>query len=100
MILNRNTKQRLSSGLQMHLTDHQIRLLEIVDEVRWGEEEKLNDYKYHLLRRALGEGDNVIVFEMEQAVSFRQANRDIKEGPKQGAERSPWMKTWLDNPDA
>ena len=79
----------------MHLTDHQIRLLKIVDEVRWGEEEKLDVYKYHLLRRALGERDNVIVFEMEQAVAFRQANRDIKEGPPPGPERSPWINTWI-----
>ena len=82
----------------MHLTDHQLRLLEIVDEVRWGEEEKLNDYKYHMLRRALGEGDGVITFEMEQAVSFRQANRNIKQGPEPGHLRSPWMNTWLSDP--
>lgn len=99
MILNRKTKQRRSSGLEMHLTDHQLRLLEIVDEVRWGEEEKLNDYKYHLLRRALGEGDGVIAFEMEQAVSFRKANREISQGPDKGPDRSPWMKTWLEDPD-
>ena len=84
----------------MHLTDHQLRLLEIIDEFRWGEEEKLNHYKYHLLRRAMGEGDGVIQFEMEQAVSFRQANREIKQGPEPGPMRSPWMDTWLDLPGA
>ena len=79
----------------MHLTDHQIRLLKIVDEVRWGEEEKLDIYKYHLLRRALGERDTVIVFEMEQAVAFRQTHPQIKEGPTNALARSPWIRTWI-----
>lgn len=82
----------------MHITDHQIRLLKIVDEVRWGEEEKLDEYKYHLLRRALGERDTVIIFEMEQAVAFRRANREIRQGPDDGPQRSPWIETWIKDP--
>lgn len=82
----------------MQLTDHQIRLLQIVDCVRWGEEEKLDLYQYHLLRRAMGEGDLVVSFELEQAAAFRQANPEIRQGPEEPSERSPWIRTWLKDP--
>lgn len=84
----------------MQITDHQIRLLKIVDCVRWGEEEKLDLYQYHLLRRAIGEQDPVVTFELEQAASFRVANPEIRSGPEEPYERSPWIKTWLNDPAA
>lgn len=84
----------------MEITDHQIRLLKIIDCVRWGEEEKLDLYQYHLIRRAIGEQDLVVTFELEQAARFRQANPDIRSGPEEPALRSPWIETWLKDPTA
>lgn len=79
----------------MELTDHQLRLLRIVDSVRWGETPRLNEYNYHLLLRALGQRDPVISFEMTQAVSFLKSH-DLKPppSPPPGPLRSPWIDTW------
>ncbi|MGA0021028.1 hypothetical protein [Vulcanococcus sp.] len=88
----------------MELTDHQIRLLKIVDSVRWGEADRLGEYEYVLIRRALGERDTVITFELEQAVAAMQARRaagqlEPSEAPPEGSpERSPWLDTWMRNP--
>lgn len=88
----------------MELTEHQIRLLKIVDCVRWNEADKLGDYEYVLIRRALGEHDAVITFEMEQAVAAVRARRaagllDSTTAPAEGTpERSPWLDTWMRNP--
>lgn len=83
----------------MQLSDHQLRLLEIVDHVRWQEAEHLGIYEYHLLRRALGEHDMVVTFEMEQAVAFAQAHTEKPESPPEGTPgRSPWRRTWLIDP--
>lgn len=77
------------------LTDHQRRLLLIVDQVRWGEPPTMVEYL--LVRRALGEGDAVITFELERAVDHYLLNRDaMPESPPIGShERSPWMRTWV-----
>ena len=77
------------------LTDHQRRLLEIIDQVRWGESPSLIEYL--LVRRALGEGDEVIQFELERAVEHYLLNREaMPESPAIGTpERSPWMRTWI-----
>lgn len=77
------------------LTDHQIKILKIVDHVRWGEEDDLDLYKYHLVRRAVGQKDVVIEFELQQAVDHAQAFQG--QGfptPPPGPERSPWIETW------
>lgn len=85
----------------MELTDHQIRLLRIVDAVRWAEQDSLGPYEYTLLRRALGENDTVVTFELEQAVAALQARRaagvlESTTAPPQGSPgRSPWMDTWM-----
>lgn len=79
----------------MELSEYQIRLLEIVDHVRWQEAEYLNPYEYVLIRRALGEGDKVIQFELEQAAAFVQAHPERPASPPPGPQRSPWMNTWL-----
>ena len=80
------------------LTDHQIRLLMIVDKVRWSEEEGLDEYQYRLVQRALGTKDVVIEFEMKRAVEFREWHRirkiDYPSSPPHGPLRSPWMETW------
>lgn len=77
------------------LTDFQVRLLQIIDEVRWGEEEKLDGFKYHLVVRALGLGDHVIAFEIDQAVAhYQHHNRNPPPSPPPGALRSPWIETW------
>ena len=79
----------------MELTDYQIKLLKIVDEYRWGEADKLDAYKYHLVRRALGEKDPVITFEMEMAARFVSFwGNNPPRSPKPGPLRSPWIKTW------
>lgn len=79
----------------MELTDHQIKILKIVDAVRWNDVEHLNAYNYHLLRRAVGLKDVVITFEMEQACAFVRAhNMNPPPSPPPGPERSPWMETW------
>ena len=95
----------MSSGL----TDHQIRLLKVIDHVRWGEEEHLDAFKYHLLRRAIGQKDEVLEFELEQAVNAYTAyatERGLKIGdrlvdaPAEGtSERSPWMGSWDVTPE-
>lgn len=77
------------------LTDHQIRLLQIVDKVRWGEEEMLDGFQWHMVRRAIGIGDHVVEYELEQAVNFYQHhNRKPPASPPPGARRSPWLETW------
>ena len=79
----------------MQLTDHQVMLLKIVDHIRWDESEGLDLYKYHLLRRAVGQKDHVIEFELKQAVDHQQAFQG--QGyptPPPGARRSPWLETW------
>ncbi len=83
----------------MQLTDHQLRLLEIVDCVRWQEADRLGLYEYHLLRRALGEGDPVVTFELEQAVAWAQSHPEAPPSPPEGLpERSPWRRTWQGDP--
>ena len=83
---------------EMELTDHQIRLLMIVDKVRWSEEEGLDEYQYRLVQRALGTKDVTIEFEMKRAVEFREWHRvrkiDYPSSPPPGPLRSPWMETW------
>ncbi len=90
----------MSSGL----TDHQIRLLKVIDHVRWGEEEHLDAFKYHLLRRAIGQKDEVLEFELEQAVNaytayatargLKLGDRLVDAPPAGSSERSPWMGSW------
>lgn len=82
----------------MALSEYQTRLLALVDHVRWQEAEHLGVYEYHLLRRALGEHDVVITFEMERAVAFAQAHPDKPPSPPEGPERSPWLLTWASDP--
>ena len=79
----------------MDLTDHQKRLLELVDCVRFGEIEKLGAYEYHLLRNALGEGDVVVNFEMQQAVGFYTAN---PEAARPDDYQPRWVETWIAHP--
>ena len=86
------------------ITDHQIRLLKVIDHVRWGEEEHLDAFKYHLLRRAIGQKDEVLEFELEQAVNAYTAyatelglkigDRLVTSPPLGSSERSPWMGSW------
>ncbi len=77
------------------LTDHQIRLLQIIDHVRWAEEDELNAYEYQLVRRAMGQRCPVVRFELEQAVKFLVANdRNPPPSPEPGPDRSPWIDTW------
>lgn len=79
----------------MKLTDHQLALLETVDRVRWGEEDKLDALQYHQLRRALGVGDPVITMELELAVAHLNAHGGTPPpSPPPGSDRSPWMLTW------
>jgi len=79
----------------MDLTDHQLKLLKIIDCVRWGEEEGLGAYNLELLTRAYGNGDKLITFEWEQAAEWARA-WDLKPppSPEPGPLRSPWMETW------
>ena len=76
------------------LTDFQIRLLKIADHVRWSEEEQLDAFKYHLVRRALGQQDHVVETEMRMAVEAMQAMEGMESPPIGSPMRSPWMLTW------
>lgn len=70
-------------------------LLKIIDHVRWDEGDALDLYKYHLLRRAVGQKDHVIEFELKQAVDHQQAFQGQGvSSPPPGARRSPWLETW------
>ncbi len=82
------------------LTDHQIELLEIIDCVRWGEEEKLGPIEYHQIRRAVGVGDPIIFHELKLAVDHELAhNRRPPPSPPPGPERSPWILDYFDHDD-
>lgn len=88
------------------LTDHQIRLLKVVDHVRWGEHYRLDGFKYHMIRRAVGQKDPLIDFEFRLAVEElnRKGGADHAtnhpedpawQSPDEGTrERSPWMTTF------
>lgn len=81
--------------MSKELTDHQVKLLKIVDHVRWDEDEELDLYKYHLVRRAIGLEDHVIEFELKQAADHQQAfSGQGHPTPPPGARRSPWIETW------
>lgn len=79
----------------MLITSHQKHLLELVEAVRYGEVEKLGAFEYHLLRRALGEGDVVVNFEMEQAVAFYKANPNAT---RPDGVQPRWVETWQVDP--
>ncbi|MGB0873687.1 MAG: hypothetical protein ACPGSE_00390 [Synechococcus sp.] len=81
----------------MELTDHQIALLQICDKIRWREEEKVDVWDFAQIRRALGDKDWVVLFEIEQASFFGQAHQP-KQSPPPGRRRSPWIDTWLADP--
>jgi len=81
----------------VELTDHQIYLLKICDHVRWREEEGLTEIAYAQIRRALGENDAVIVFELEQASYYGRAHNP-QQAPKNKLARSPWVDTWARDP--
>ena len=86
------------------LTDHQLRLLKICDHVRWGENYLLDSFKYHMVRRACGQKDQIVEFELQLAVAHLAAlggsqyvidNPDAIVSPEVGTpERSPWMETY------
>ena len=92
------------------LTDHQIRLLKVIDHVRWGEDENLDAFKYHMLRRAVGQKDEVLEFELDLAVQAYTAyateqglkigDRLVGAPPIGSPERSPWMSSWDVTKDA
>ena len=82
------------------LTDHQIELLEIIDCVRWAEEDRLGPIEHHLIRRALGVGDPIIEFELKLAVDHELSyERKPPASPPPGPKRSPWMLEYLDPDD-
>lgn len=70
-------------------------LLKIIDHVRWDEPDELDAFKYHLVRRACGQKDLVIEFELKQAADHQQAfEGQGYPTPPPGARRSPWLETW------
>ena len=86
------------------LTDHQIRLLKVIDHLRWGEDDQLDGFKFHLCRRAIGQRDPIIEFEYKLAVEHLNElggpDRAISHpeefiSPPFGtAARSPWMDSY------
>ena len=85
------------------LTDHQIRLLKVCDHVRWGEDSELDGFKYHLVRRAVGQKDPIVEYELKLAITHLEAkggayhaieHPEEFESPPVGPERSPWMETY------
>ena len=86
------------------ITDHQLRLLKVCDHVRWGEEYMLDGFKYHMLRRACGQKDPIVEFELKLAINHLKAlggsqfaidNPDAIVSPDHGTpERSPWIETY------
>ena len=76
------------------ITDFQIRLLKICDHVRWSEEDQLDGFKYHLMRRAVGQQDVVIEEELKMAAEAMPHMVDFDSGPHGSPLRSPWMDTW------
>lgn len=80
------------------LTPHQVRLLMIIDHVRWGEADQLDAYQYHLVRRAMGQNDVVITFEMEQAAKALEMHGPRPSPPMGSVARSPWIDTWNATP--
>lgn len=79
----------------MELTDHQLKLLKIIDCIRWNEPEFLGPYNHLLIQRAYGQGDPAVCFELQQAVEWIQAwDRNPPPSPEPGPQRSPWMETW------
>jgi len=76
------------------ITDFQIRLLKIADHVRWSEEDQLDGFKYHLVRRQLGKQDPIIEEEFKMAVDARLDLVDLESPPLGSPLRSPWMDTW------
>lgn len=81
------------------LTDLQLSLLETIDRVRWQENDQLDIFQFLRLQRALGEGDGLLLFELEQAAAFVLAHPEKPPSPPMGSvRRSPWKETWLANP--
>lgn len=77
------------------ISDHQIKLLKICDAVRWNQVEYLHLYHYHLLRRAVGQKDPIVHFELTMATEFAQAwNNDPPPAPDEPSRRSPWMELY------
>ncbi|QNJ25946.1 hypothetical protein SynSYN20_01619 [Synechococcus sp. SYN20] len=77
------------------LTDHQVKLLKIIDHVRWDENDELDAFGYHQVRRAIGQGDFVIEFELKQAVDHQESfSGQGFPTPPPGEARSPWIDTW------
>ena len=78
------------------ITDFQIRLLKICDNVRWSEEEQLDGFKYHLIRRQVGKKDHILEEELKLAVDAMQSGllTDLDTPPRGSSDRSPWMATW------
>ena len=91
------------------LTDYQIQLLKICDHVRWGENSELDGFKYHLVRRACGQKDAIVEFELKAAIAALEAaggaqraidHPDEFPSPPIGSvERSPWMSTYEITPE-
>lgn len=86
------------------LTDHQIRLLKVIDHLRWGEDDQLDGFKFHLCRRAIGQKDPVIEFEYRLAVDHLNAlggshraiahPEEFISPPAGSIGRSPWMESY------
>ena len=83
------------------ITDFQIKLLKVIDHVRWCEEEDLDGFRYHIIRRAVGQKDVIVELELKLAVEHMkiyQQNR-FEVPPHGSVERSPWMESWDVSPE-
>lgn len=81
------------------ITDHQIKLLKICDAVRWNQVEYLHRYHYHLIRRAVGQQDPIIHFELTMAADFASSwNNDPPPAPEDPYHRSPWLELYQVEP--
>lgn len=77
------------------LSDHQIKLLKICDAVRWNQVQYLHLYHYHLIRRAVGQLDPIVHFELTMATDFALAwNNDPPPPPEEPFHRSPWLELY------